>query len=128
MPNLETLLPDQAIEVSDHGDKDLVISIYQKNLPKRKNWATIQCNLGLIYKYWNEWDKSYHIYKRALDLDPEMEAETNSEYWILQGIKVKNDKFLLSTIFYPQKSIKNGQLKLGTPQKTQTDSLNPKLC
>lgn len=30
-----------------------------------------------------------------------IDKEANSEYWVLQGVKVKDDKFLLSTICYP---------------------------
>lgn len=30
-----------------------------------------------------------------------IDEEAKSEYWILQGVKVKNDRFLLSTICYP---------------------------
>lgn len=71
--NLETLL-DQAIEASDQGDKDLAIDIYGKILSEKEDWATVHYNLGLIYKYRNEWDKSYYHNKRAVDLDPEMEA------------------------------------------------------
>lgn len=71
--NLETLL-DQAIEASAQGDKDLAIDIYGKILSEKEDWATVHYNLGLIYKYRNEWDKSYSHNKRAVDLDPEMEA------------------------------------------------------
>lgn len=35
-----------------------------------------------------------------------IDKEANSEYWILQGVKVKNDKFLLSTICYPTEDYK----------------------
>jgi|JI10StandDraft_1071094.scaffolds.fasta_scaffold00394_7 hypothetical protein len=30
-----------------------------------------------------------------------LDKEANSEYWILQGVRVKNDKFMLSTICFP---------------------------
>lgn len=36
-----------------------------------------------------------------------IDKEANSEYWILQGVKVKNDKFLLSTICYPTEEHKD---------------------
>jgi tetratricopeptide (TPR) repeat protein len=73
MQNLESLL-DQAIEASDNGDKDEAIRIYEKILSEKEDWATVHYNLGLIYKYRNEWDKSYHHNKRAVELNPEMEA------------------------------------------------------
>jgi hypothetical protein len=73
MQNLEALL-DQALEVSESGDKDEAIKIYHKILSEREDWATIHYNLGLIYKYRNEWEKSYSYNKRAVELDPEMEA------------------------------------------------------
>ncbi len=69
---LETLL-DQAIEASDNGDKDGAIRIYEKILFEREDWATVHYNLGLIYKYRNDWDKSYHHNKRAAELDPKIE-------------------------------------------------------
>lgn len=73
MQDLETLL-NQAIEASDKGDEDLAICIYQQILSEREDWATVHYNLGLIYKYRNDWDKSYYHNKRAVDLDPEMNA------------------------------------------------------
>src|SRR5688572_3278389 len=73
MPSLETLL-DQAIEASDKGDKDGAIGIYQKILSEKEDWSTVHYNLGLIYKYRNEWDKSYYHTKRAVELDAEVEA------------------------------------------------------
>lgn len=73
MQNLESLL-DQAIEASDNGDKDEAIRIYEKILSEKVDWATVHYNLGLIYKYRNDWDKSYHHNKRAAELDPKMEA------------------------------------------------------
>jgi hypothetical protein len=45
MQNLEALL-DQAIEASDHGDKDSAISIYQRILSEKEDWATVHYNLG----------------------------------------------------------------------------------
>jgi hypothetical protein len=73
MQNLESLL-DQAIEASDSGDKDEAIRIYNKILSENEGWATIHYNLGLIYKYTNDWDKSYYHNKRASELDRNMEA------------------------------------------------------
>jgi hypothetical protein len=35
-----------------------------------------------------------------------IDKELNSEYWILQGVKVKDDNFLLSTISYPTEEYK----------------------
>lgn len=73
MQNLGTLF-DQAIEASDKGDKDESIRIYEKILSEKEDWATVHYNLGLIYKYRTEWDKSYYHNKRAVELDPESQA------------------------------------------------------
>jgi tetratricopeptide (TPR) repeat protein len=73
MQNLQTLL-DQAVEASDQGDKDEAIRIYEKILSEKEDWATVHYNLGLIYKYTNDWNKSYYHNKRAAELDPKMEA------------------------------------------------------
>jgi len=73
MENLDVLLT-QAIEASNQGDQGLAISIYQRILSEKEDWAIIHYNLGLIYKYENDWDKSYYHNKRAVDLDPELAA------------------------------------------------------
>jgi tetratricopeptide (TPR) repeat protein len=73
MQNLEALL-DQAIEFCDNGDKDEAIRIYEQILSEKEDWATAHYNLGLIYKYRNDWHKSYHHNKRAVELDPKMDA------------------------------------------------------
>lgn len=73
MDNLEILL-EQAIEASNQGDKDRAIGIYQMLLSEKEDWSTVHYNLGLIYKYRNEWDKSYHHNKRAVELNPTEEA------------------------------------------------------
>jgi tetratricopeptide (TPR) repeat protein len=54
MQNLASLL-DQAIETSDSGDKNDAIRIYEKILSEKEDWATVHYNLGLIYKYRNDW-------------------------------------------------------------------------
>jgi hypothetical protein len=77
MQNLEALL-DQAIDASDQGDKELAIRIYDEILAYREDWDTVHYNLGLIYKYRLEWNKSYYHNQRAVDLDAEnMAAKWN---------------------------------------------------
>lgn len=73
MQNLETLL-DQAVKAYDLGDKDEAIRIYQNVLSEKEDLSTVHYSLGLIYKYKNEWDKSYFHNKRAVELAPKMEA------------------------------------------------------
>jgi len=73
MENLETLL-DQAIEASNHGEKEEAIRIYQEILSEKEDWSIVHYNLGLIYKYKNEWDESYYHNKRAVELDSTMEG------------------------------------------------------
>ena len=54
MESFEALL-DKAIEASDNEDKDGAIRIYKKILSEKDEWATPHYDLGLIYKYRNEW-------------------------------------------------------------------------
>jgi tetratricopeptide (TPR) repeat protein len=73
MQNLENLL-EQAIEASDSGNKEKAIKIYEKILSEKEDWSKPHYNLGLIYKYRLEWDKSYQFNKRAVELNPKDEA------------------------------------------------------
>jgi hypothetical protein len=73
MQNLETLL-DQAIEAFDKGNDEEAIRIYERILTEKEDWSTVHYNLGLIYKYRMEWERSYQHNKRAVELDPAMEA------------------------------------------------------
>ncbi|HEY0744692.1 MAG TPA: tetratricopeptide repeat protein [Chryseosolibacter sp.] len=65
---------DKATVASENGDTDEAIRIYQGILEKKEDWANVHYNLGLIFKYRNEWDKSYHHNQRAVELDPNSNA------------------------------------------------------
>ena len=73
MKHLEVLL-DQAIDASDRGDTDSAIRIYDQILLAKEDWSKPHYNLGLIYKYQCEWDKSYNHNMRAVELNPKDEA------------------------------------------------------
>ncbi|TFF40971.1 tetratricopeptide repeat protein [Mucilaginibacter psychrotolerans] len=67
-------LLQQAIELEDQGNTDEAIIIYTEVIKAAPNWATPYYNLGLIYKYRNEWHLSYTNNVKALAIDPDDEA------------------------------------------------------
>lgn len=56
------------------SDEDEAIAIYNEILLQKEDWSTVHYNLGLIHKYRREWKKSYKHNKRAVELDPDSEA------------------------------------------------------
>lgn len=70
MESVEILL-DLAMEASDQGNDDKAITIYEQILLQEEAWSTPHYNLGLIYKYRCDWEKSFHHNARAVELDPE---------------------------------------------------------
>jgi hypothetical protein len=65
------LLLDKALGASAEGEKDEAIAIYQNILAQKEDWSTPHYNLGLIYKYRCDWERSYYHNKRAVTLRPE---------------------------------------------------------
>ena len=63
------ILLDQAIEAADEGDDEKAIAIYEDILSQREDWSAPHFNLGLIYKYQCDWEKSYYHNNRAVELD-----------------------------------------------------------
>jgi tetratricopeptide (TPR) repeat protein len=70
MESVDTLL-ELAMEASDQGDNDKAIGLYEQILAREEAWSTPHYNLGLIYKYRREWEKSFYHNTRAVELDPE---------------------------------------------------------
>ena len=56
------------------SDEDEAIAIYNEILVQKEDWSSVHYNLGLIYKYRRDWEKSYKHNTRAVELDPESEA------------------------------------------------------
>lgn len=73
MQDLEDLL-DKAVAAYDSGDNNKAIQIYNHILSIKEDWSKPHYNLGLIYKYNSDWDKSYFYNKRAVELNAEDEA------------------------------------------------------
>jgi tetratricopeptide (TPR) repeat protein len=73
MKEIEELL-DNAIRASDKGDVEAAIEIYKKILTIKEDWSTPNYNLGLIYKYKNDWEKSFQFNMRATELNPNDES------------------------------------------------------
>jgi hypothetical protein len=65
---------EHAIAASDKGENEEAIRRYEQILSEKEDWSKPHYNLGLIYKYKREWDKSYHHNKRAVELNPKNEA------------------------------------------------------
>ena len=55
-------------------DEDKAIEIYNNIIEMDGSWSVPYYNLGLIYKYNGQWEKSYEFNKKATELDPNDEA------------------------------------------------------
>ena len=60
--------------LEDAGDSDGAIAMYGRAIAVDPDKSESFYNLGLIYKYRNEWAKSLDANRRACELDPEDEA------------------------------------------------------
>jgi len=67
-------LLDQAIKLGELGRIDDAILTYHKAIHADERWSTPHYNLGLIYKYRNDWQLSFDHNKKAVALDHESEA------------------------------------------------------
>lgn len=70
MESVDVLL-ELAMEATDQGDSEKAIGFYEQILAQEEAWSTPHYNLGLIYKYRCDWEKSFYHNTRALELDPE---------------------------------------------------------
>jgi len=67
-------LLEKAIDLEEVGKLDDAIATYHKAIQADEQWSTPHYNLGLIYKYKNEWQLSFDHNKKAIVFDPENEA------------------------------------------------------
>lgn len=67
-------LNEQGIAHSDEGNEELALQAYQEALRLNPNAAKTLYNIGLIYKYRNDWVASFDYNQRAYALRPEDEA------------------------------------------------------
>ncbi|HEY0585018.1 MAG TPA: tetratricopeptide repeat protein [Pseudoduganella sp.] len=67
-------LNEQGIAHSDAGNDDLALQAYEEALRLNPNAAKTLYNIGLIYKYRNDWVTSFDYNQRAYALRPEDEA------------------------------------------------------
>jgi tetratricopeptide (TPR) repeat protein len=64
----------QAIDLEDHGEIENAIKLYTEVISLDPTWSVPHYNVGLIYKYQGEWQKSYEYNKQAIKLDPDEES------------------------------------------------------
>jgi tetratricopeptide (TPR) repeat protein len=67
-------LLEQAIELDNEGQIDEAINLYLKIIELSPDWATPFYNLGLIYKYNYDWQRSFYYNKKATEADANNEA------------------------------------------------------
>lgn len=67
-------LNDAASELHDAGKCDEAIATYKMAIEAAPKWPASYYNIGLIYKYRNEWRNSLDFNRRAYELDPQDEA------------------------------------------------------
>lgn len=66
-------LLDFAISLKENQEEE-AIKIYNEVIKLRPDWSTPYYNLGLLYKYRNDWEKSLYYNNRSVKLDQENEA------------------------------------------------------
>jgi len=66
-------LLEYAISLNDEQE-DEAIKIYNEVLKLRPDWSAPHYNLGLIYKYRNDWEKSFFHNERSVKLDNDYEG------------------------------------------------------
>ena len=67
-------LLEQAGLLSDDGNKTEAIAIYEQVIQIAPGWSVPYYNLGLLYKYECEWEKSFHYNQKAVELAPDDES------------------------------------------------------
>lgn len=67
-------LNEQGNAHSDAGDDELALQAYEEALRLNPNAAKTLYNMGLVYKYRNDWAKSFDCNQRACSLRPDDEA------------------------------------------------------
>lgn len=67
------ILLQKAIELEDKNE-DKAIQLYHQIIENESSWSVPYYNLGLIYKYKNQWEKSYNFNLKATELNKEDKA------------------------------------------------------
>ena len=67
-------LHEQALVLENEGNTPEAIALYEKALELHEARSTTHYNLGLIYKYQGDWEKSLQHNMRAYELDSDDEA------------------------------------------------------
>lgn len=68
------LLHKRALAAEKAGLRDDAVKLYQEAAAVDHSWATPHYNLGLLYKYEGNWQRSFDCNRAAVTLDPENEA------------------------------------------------------
>ena len=67
-------LLEQAMAFSDDGKNTEAKAVYEHVIKIAPDWSAPYYNLGLLYKYECEWEKSFYYNQKAVDLAPGDEA------------------------------------------------------
>jgi len=72
-PDIQELL-EQAGNLSDEGKKTEAVALYEQVIQLSPDWSVPYYNLGLLYKYDCQWEKSFYYNQKAVELAPDEEA------------------------------------------------------
>jgi tetratricopeptide (TPR) repeat protein len=67
-------LLEQACTLSDEGRKTEAVELYQQIIQLSADWSVPYFNLGLLYKYDCQWEKSFYYNQKAVELAPDEQA------------------------------------------------------
>lgn len=65
---------DQAHELDEQGLEEEAIEKYKQVIALDSEYSTCYYNIGLIYKYRNDWSNSFEYNQKAYELNPDSEA------------------------------------------------------
>ena len=85
-------LLEKAGALSDDGKTTEAIALYEQVIKIAPDWSAPYYNLGLLYKYECEWEKSLYYNQRAVELAPDEEAG----WWNLGVAATALKKWLLA--------------------------------
>jgi len=72
-PDVQELF-DQARVLSDDGKKSEAIALYEEVIGLSPDWSSPYFNLGLLFKYECDWERSFHYNQKAVELAQDDEA------------------------------------------------------
>jgi tetratricopeptide (TPR) repeat protein len=73
------ILLEKARELTEEGNEKEAIEIYNQLIKDVPNWSVPYYNLGLIYKYQNDWQKSFYLNLKSTELN----SDDDSSWWNL---------------------------------------------